>query len=269
MNKINCDIIKDLIPSYVDEICSDATKQCVEEHLETCADCRQTAMLCKNNALSSEEIDQKGLDGLKKIRDKMKFQNLVLCSIFILVVYLSIWVFAIRSNIPSFLGINGLCAVCMLANLCISTGYKRRMKLGKAEYMLSGISLAIDVYLAILFLYLFKKIQAVESLPNVGLTVFANNVYTQLIICFGFQIAFFIYLLVCTVKHDKSYSLPICINIMGVFLLIKYLYCLLLMDSVETLISAFFREASEIAAIGILGMAASVLITKYQKRKGA
>jgi len=29
MKKINCDIIQDLIPSYADEVCSCATKECV------------------------------------------------------------------------------------------------------------------------------------------------------------------------------------------------------------------------------------------------
>ena len=34
MEKMNCDIIKDLIPSYIDGICSGASKNCVEEHIE-------------------------------------------------------------------------------------------------------------------------------------------------------------------------------------------------------------------------------------------
>lgn len=38
--KYNCDLIKDLLPLYVDEICSDESKKIVEEHLDECLDCR-------------------------------------------------------------------------------------------------------------------------------------------------------------------------------------------------------------------------------------
>ena len=38
--KYNCEIIKDLLPLYVDNICSSQTREIVEEHLNECADCR-------------------------------------------------------------------------------------------------------------------------------------------------------------------------------------------------------------------------------------
>lgn len=38
---MNCDVIKDLLPLYVDKCCSRASEKLVEEHLEICADCRK------------------------------------------------------------------------------------------------------------------------------------------------------------------------------------------------------------------------------------
>lgn len=38
--KMHCDVIQDLIPSYVDEICSEKTKELIEEHLLECEHCR-------------------------------------------------------------------------------------------------------------------------------------------------------------------------------------------------------------------------------------
>lgn len=38
---MNCKIIKDLLPLYVDECCSEESGQLVKEHLNTCADCRK------------------------------------------------------------------------------------------------------------------------------------------------------------------------------------------------------------------------------------
>lgn len=41
MNKIDCSIIQDMIPLYIDKICSTQTQEMVAEHLETCEQCRQ------------------------------------------------------------------------------------------------------------------------------------------------------------------------------------------------------------------------------------
>ena len=39
--KYNCDLISDLMPLYKDDICSEATKKIVEEHLGECPSCRK------------------------------------------------------------------------------------------------------------------------------------------------------------------------------------------------------------------------------------
>ncbi|GLC89486.1 zf-HC2 domain-containing protein [Lysinibacillus piscis] len=39
--KNECDIIKDLLPSYIDHLCSEATSAFVEEHIATCKQCAQ------------------------------------------------------------------------------------------------------------------------------------------------------------------------------------------------------------------------------------
>ena len=41
MGNIPCDLIKDLLPLYTDDVCSEQTKHTVEEHLATCERCRE------------------------------------------------------------------------------------------------------------------------------------------------------------------------------------------------------------------------------------
>lgn len=38
---MNCEIIKDLIPLYIDECCSEESAALVKEHLESCAECKE------------------------------------------------------------------------------------------------------------------------------------------------------------------------------------------------------------------------------------
>ena len=42
MNKISCNVCKDLLPIYVDKLCSEESEQLVENHLSGCEDCRNT-----------------------------------------------------------------------------------------------------------------------------------------------------------------------------------------------------------------------------------
>lgn len=38
---MNCNVIKDLIPLYIDECCSDESSKIVDEHIESCASCKR------------------------------------------------------------------------------------------------------------------------------------------------------------------------------------------------------------------------------------
>ncbi len=57
---ISCDIIKDLIPLYIDDVCSDDAKKAVEKHTASCGKCRKYLDGLSKNALpgklSKEEI---------------------------------------------------------------------------------------------------------------------------------------------------------------------------------------------------------------------
>lgn len=41
MNNIPCEVIKDLLPLYKDNCCSNETNKIVEHHLETCNECKE------------------------------------------------------------------------------------------------------------------------------------------------------------------------------------------------------------------------------------
>ena len=48
--KIECNVIMDLLPSYVDDICSDESKAMVEEHIMNCKDCKAALESMKSDA---------------------------------------------------------------------------------------------------------------------------------------------------------------------------------------------------------------------------
>lgn len=49
MKNINCDIIRDVLPLYLDDVVSNETKEMVEEHLKNCEACKREAAIMKQN----------------------------------------------------------------------------------------------------------------------------------------------------------------------------------------------------------------------------
>ena len=76
--KTNCKVIEDLLPLYIDEVCSDESKRLVEEHLEECDAC--SAKLNAQKAtitVDKEKIEQnlKAKDPFKKIRRTQSYSK--------------------------------------------------------------------------------------------------------------------------------------------------------------------------------------------------
>ncbi|PYI52572.1 zf-HC2 domain-containing protein [Paenibacillus flagellatus] len=58
MSKSECDIVKDLLPLYVDDVCSEASGRMIREHLAVCGDCKdEWEHLRSGFAVSPETAD--------------------------------------------------------------------------------------------------------------------------------------------------------------------------------------------------------------------
>ena len=76
-NKLPCEVVKDLLPSYVEQLTSDVTNELVKEHVEDCVDCKGTleAMNQQNMAYEKEQetAQEKEIDFLKKTRKRTRW----------------------------------------------------------------------------------------------------------------------------------------------------------------------------------------------------
>ena len=60
MNKIPCKIIEDLLPMYIDQVCSNETKEIIENHLKQCDKCAKIFNMHKiETKLKNVESDTK------------------------------------------------------------------------------------------------------------------------------------------------------------------------------------------------------------------
>lgn len=72
-NELSCDIVRDLLPLYVDEVTSDVTKQAVADHLAHCETCRKEAeRMCAQQTLPvNENLTRSQARVLKLIRKRL------------------------------------------------------------------------------------------------------------------------------------------------------------------------------------------------------
>ncbi|MEH7503743.1 zf-HC2 domain-containing protein [Neobacillus drentensis] len=75
----NCEIVRDLLPSYIDKICSKDSSQFIEEHLNTCGSCREILANMKTDVDIPDEIHKnerlKAKKPFKKLSEFFKTQK--------------------------------------------------------------------------------------------------------------------------------------------------------------------------------------------------
>lgn len=73
--RLSCEVIRDLLPLYVDKACSEESTGLVEEHMAECENCRQTYNDMKTEGKTeelakSEEFRARQTDSVKKVKKK-------------------------------------------------------------------------------------------------------------------------------------------------------------------------------------------------------
>jgi hypothetical protein len=64
--KMHCDIIQDLLPNYMDKICSDETNKAVEEHFVECDSCKNKCQAMSNKWMELVVVEPKEIEEYKK-----------------------------------------------------------------------------------------------------------------------------------------------------------------------------------------------------------
>ena len=103
--KYDHNVIKDLLPLYIDDVLSDTSRQIVDEHLDECEDCRKYL----NDLKESNKVELNITDILKLMRKKIVRRNIIisLLSIFIVISIFSLSLFYLK-NTAEYLDVNQL-----------------------------------------------------------------------------------------------------------------------------------------------------------------
>lgn len=100
MNKLNCNIIRDLLPLYIEKLTSDESNEIIEEHLSSCDDCKQIYEQM-NAPVEAEQAQNQGneIDYLKKVKAKTIKTYVIIFSFIAVAGLLSlVFLIGIRAN---------------------------------------------------------------------------------------------------------------------------------------------------------------------------
>ena len=95
-DKLRCEIVQDLLPSYVDGLTSDETNEAIKDHLADCVSCRDMYERMKADETSAEENsevmekEKKEINFLKKIKQKHRL-NLMLVVVILTVFFAAVY----------------------------------------------------------------------------------------------------------------------------------------------------------------------------------
>lgn len=100
MSKISCQIIRDILPLYVDDVVSDDTRHMVEEHLVHCDDCRRLAAEMQDEIVLPVENDTRPLQHFKEAWKRKKVMIAAISVVVTLLVSLLIGTAVVVENLP-------------------------------------------------------------------------------------------------------------------------------------------------------------------------
>lgn len=73
----NCEIIRDLLPLYRDNVCSEASRALVEAHLKECAECRRALQAIEAEVSAPEPTMQETFKAWQKLQRKILLKRLM------------------------------------------------------------------------------------------------------------------------------------------------------------------------------------------------
>lgn len=249
--KIDCGIVQDLIPSYVDEVCSESSKQCVEEHTKACEACRTFLEGCRTVEFSGKVLEEQQLDGLRKVKRKLKLQNMFSYGVLLVVILFAAYFFT--SNIGA-IGVRwyyGLYAIAVAATFAVTMQGKPNIKKEKIEKLMSVLSLVAIVYA--LFWHSFMMIATPNGNVPLGLELgqVGPFLHRHTGIALAVEIAVFAYTMVRYMKRDVVCRGTLLISLTGIFFILAQTTLLGRLSGLET----HMRNFTEVAVV-ILGAGA-------------
>lgn len=141
--KLDCAIVRDLLPSYVDQLTGDTTNAALEEHLAGCCDCAEALRLMKAPEAPKPQADPE-VDYLKKTRRRSRqtalFWGVGMLAVGILLLFSYVYLFGSEMS-----GGDGSCYVSVSDNVVSVSGSLSGSGVARVAFEESGGTVTIKI----------------------------------------------------------------------------------------------------------------------------
>jgi len=261
MNKISCNVIRDLLPSYMDGVASDDSVKLIEEHLAGCAECMNFKSRMEKPELHISDNDI-CLDYMKKIRRSMDLKSAV-C--FFLVLTACALYLGYTKNLhqpkPFFI----LVAVMLFCNyLLFFHNHKPDILKTKKTVISNAVSIFLALYIMCLMkLSIYNWLNDKDAPFHIGYSDLGPFLYRQLMLVMVLEIMIWIRELVLHIRKARFSIISSSFGIIGFYM---SLYYARMLKSIETLDS--FHVIQDNALLLFLeGIGILLLLFIFEKAK--
>ncbi len=98
MSKNKCELIKDLLPLYADNVCSEESRKAVAEHIADCSECRSDLEKMGRQLAVSAEKDAKVIKAIKK---KIRIEKAVIGIVSAVVLIFALYILSLFLSMDS------------------------------------------------------------------------------------------------------------------------------------------------------------------------
>lgn len=263
---INCNIIRDLLPSYVDGICSADSNEAVERHLTSCADCKKLLGALREAEVLEQRRETEQISYMKKIKKYTNKKEAIGFGILLASIIFSLWVFSGQSfrGLPLFyLAILPLVLFDTHYLLTDHMAFAGRTESKTILTLVSSLLLCLGVFLAFASIGWVKRQNFPFGIQDADIGKFLHSIYLFLALC---QLAIFIAGIVLTRKTSNSYGIVISVSATGFFLMFYTLSVFQTLSDYEMSMKALLQSLYILLEGGCITVLAEVVQSK--KRRG-
>ncbi len=228
----NCNIVKDLLPSYMDGLCSEDSGKLVEQHLKGCADCRAFVEMLRESEAAERQREEGQIACTRKIKRHINARLFGWC-VLLAAVGAGLWMYRDNYGVLSVYYMAALPLLLADVQFLLSDYTEHREKTESRTILTAVSSLLVCCSLLLGFLsVLWGRQGSWPFRPEAEIGTFVRNWHLLLVLC---QFAVLAAGIVRTVRTANSHSLIISISTTGIALSLSMISVLHTLTSVEHL----------------------------------
>ncbi len=264
MDKLNCEIIQDLMPSYLDGICSKSSAEAVEEHITGCRECRERLALLKNTELNAGDNSKQELDFMRKVKHYFTLKNSIgVALLFLLSVSVLLIIPEMQLNIELEL-YSTLFPILTLGTFILLSNYQEKPKWSSsriAAAIISALGVLYSFYICAQIFYSLRTDSGPFGMPLDQTGPFLN---WQLLVIICVELFFFACYAIDSVTKEHSFGMLPTLNLAGCLLCMTYRSYLFKMDSLKTLTQSLWDNTLFILLITFCVSLVELIVIKIR-----